>query len=177
MTTASDAVITARLVLTVTTAVLLRDLFDRRFGKEPYAAFLAGPDKPGQIFEGMKRSLTRIAKNLPVLAALERHADEAMHRRSDLAYHFEFLIDDIRRHAVALKQVAIEAPEVALDFFGSLDFFDTVNRGGLALIENLRGFETAQLFELATSDHRRAARDELSSSQSSRRQCDRDRQQ
>lgn len=61
-------------------AVLLFNFFHRAVGKETNAPARASGGKSPEIFEGMKSCLARIPKDVPVLAASERHADQPVER-------------------------------------------------------------------------------------------------
>lgn len=104
---------------------------------------------PSKIFERMEGGLLRIAKHLAIFAALERHADQAMNGRPHFAHGVQFLINDFGRHAPALKEIAVEAAEIASDAFVSLDLLNPVDRGRLAFIEQLGYVRAAQLREFA----------------------------
>jgi hypothetical protein len=86
---------------------------------------------------------------VPVLATLQGHAYQTLHPRADLADDVQFLINHVSRHSIALKQKSVEAPEIAVDPVFILDFLNAIDRRGLALIEELRLFDTFELFHFA----------------------------
>lgn len=130
-------------------AVLLGNFFHWTVGKETNAAALANGRKSGEIFKGVEFCLAWISKDMPVLAAFERHADQPMNGSADLAHRFELLIEYIGRHAVTLKKIAVSTEEVAGNILAGLDVLDPVDGGSLTFVEQLGGIGAAQLLEFA----------------------------
>ena len=98
-------------------AVLLDDFLDRRVGKELYLALGARFGQPRQIFERMKGRLPGIAQRMAFIASVEGNADQTLDGCADGSHGVELLIDRVGRHTVALKQIAVEPAEVAIDPF------------------------------------------------------------
>ena len=65
----------------------------------------------------MERGLARITQRVPVAAAFERHAHQAMHRRSDFPHCFQFVVNHFAVGLGRLKQIAIKPAKVAIDVF------------------------------------------------------------
>src|ERR1700722_657389 len=97
----------------------------------------------------MKGRLPGIAQYLAAVASAERHTDQTLDGRAYCPHSIEFLIDHVSRHTVALKEVTVETPEVAIDPFVVLDFLDAVDRRDLAFIEELRLLFPLDLLHLA----------------------------
>jgi hypothetical protein len=116
-------------------AVPFRNLFDRTVGEETDAVRLTNRGNSSKVLQRMESRLPGITKHVAAFTSLERNADQSMDRRADFLHRFQFLIDDIGRHAVALKEVPIQPPEVAGDLFVRLDLLDPVDGGGLAFLE------------------------------------------
>ena len=116
-------------------AVMSRNLFDGTIGEETDAAALANCRKSSEILEGVESCLPRIAQDVAFLAAFERHSDQSVNRRADSANRFQFLIEYIGRHAVALKEIPIDTKKVAGDVLACLDFLDPINGGSLTFVE------------------------------------------
>src|SRR5258708_4605765 len=119
-------------------AIFLHDLLYRGIGKEKYLALCTGFGHPRQIFERVKRRLPGIAQHMAAVASPERDTDQTLDRRAYCPNGIELLVDYVGRHIVTLEQVAVQPPEVAIKPFGLLDFLNTIDRRGLAFIEELR---------------------------------------
>jgi len=129
--------------------VVLLDPLDGRVGMENAAFGFDDRRQTPQIFEGVKGPLLRVTQHMLAFAMPEGNADEAVNRRADLANRVQFVVDDLRIGIERLKQVAVEAAEIAIDLLPLLDFFDAVDRRCLAFIKQTGGFFAAQ------ADHRR----------------------
>ena len=130
-------------------AIFLDDFIDRRIGEEAHLAPGAGLGHSRQIFERMKCRLPRITQRVALVASAERDADQTLDRCADRPHGIEFLIDHVRRHIVALKEIAVETPEIAIDLFVLLNLLDAIDRRGLALIKELRLLFALDLLHLA----------------------------
>ena len=130
-------------------AIFFDDFICGRIGKEANPALCAGFGHSRQIFEGMKCRLPGITQRMAAVASAERNADQTLDRRAYRPHSIEFLVDHVGRHIVALKQVAVETAEIAIDPFALLYFFDAVDRRGLAFIEKLRLVFPFDLLHLA----------------------------
>jgi hypothetical protein len=75
-----------------------------------------------------------------IFAIVQGHADEPVDRRSDGADGFQFLVDDVRGHIPALKQISIQSSEIAIDPLAFLNMLDTVDGSRLALAKELSRF-------------------------------------
>jgi hypothetical protein len=56
---------------------------------------------------------------------------------SDLPNRVHFLVNGVRRHIPALKEIAVEPPEITIDLLTFLDFLDAVDGSGLAVAKEL----------------------------------------
>jgi hypothetical protein len=63
----------------------------------------------------MKGGLPGIAQDVTILTTLQWHAHHSVDGGSDLADRVHLLVDDISRHVPALKEIAVESPEFAID--------------------------------------------------------------
>src|SRR5258705_6791629 len=106
--------------------VIFAYFLDRAIPEKLHAAVVTGPRNACEIFQRMEGRLTWVAQHVAVLAAIERHADETMDRRADIPHRIHLLVDDICRHVPALKQIALQPPEIAVDIFLLLDVLDSV---------------------------------------------------
>ena len=80
----------------------------------------------------MEGRLTRVAQHMAILAAIERHADETLDGCADCAHRMHLLVNDVCRHVAALKQIAVQPSEGAIDVFLLLNVLDPVDRCRLA---------------------------------------------
>src|ERR1700712_5855964 len=96
-------------------AVLLDDLLHRCIGEKLHLTFGAGLSQSRQVFERVKGRLPGIAQRVAAVASVEGNTDQTLDGRADGPHGIEFLIDHIRRHTVALKKIAVETAEVAID--------------------------------------------------------------
>lgn len=97
----------------------------------------------------MKRRLLGITQRRPIFAAFERDPQLSVYRRTDRSDGIELLINYVRGHVVALKQITIEPPEITIDVFDFLNFLDPVDRCPLAFIEKLGILYSLDLLHLA----------------------------
>jgi|1185.fasta_scaffold55984_2 hypothetical protein len=72
------------------------------------------------------------------VASVEGNADQTLDGCADGSHGVELLIDRVGRLTVALKQIAVETAEVAVDPFLVLDLLDAIDRSSLAFVEQLR---------------------------------------
>ena len=85
-----------------------------------HAAVVTGPRNACEIFQRMEGRLTWGAQHVAVLAAIERHADGNSRTGAPTSPHrIHLLVDDICRHVPALKQIAVQPPEIAVDISSS----------------------------------------------------------
>ena len=83
----------------------------------------------------MEGRLARITQGMLLVAARERHADEPVDRRADLANASSSSSMICGVGVERLKQITVKPAEIAVDDFPLLNLFDAVDRGGLAFIE------------------------------------------
>ena len=86
---------------------------------------------------------------MTLVASGERNADQTVDRRPRRAYGIEFLIDHVGRHIIALKEIAVQAPEIAIDLFFLLNLLDAIDRRRLALVKQFRLCFALDLLHLA----------------------------
>ena len=135
-TTSCSARMTPCAVFTVTTP-LSSVTSSTGLSRKSHAALAVSLRDPGEIFQRMKVRLPWITQGVAVLTSLQWHAHQPWtgaptSRTASISWPMISA-----RHIPALKEIAVEPPEVVIDLFFILDFLDAVDGRGLAVAKEL----------------------------------------
>ena len=108
------------------------DPIDVRPGKYPAAFFLDRARQARDIFERMESRLIGIADTGAGIEEIEGRARQSLDRKTGASHARELILQGLNALARRQKQKAVEAFEVAVDFLGPNDAFDTVDRAAVA---------------------------------------------
>jgi hypothetical protein len=130
-------------------AVFFDDFVDRGVSKQAHLTSCAGVNESSQIFKRVEGRLPGITQNVPVFAALKGNTHQPRDRGAGGPHCVKLLIDDIRRHSVALKEISIKSPEIAVDRLGLHNLFNPIDRRRLAFVEKSGLLRTLDLLHFA----------------------------